>query len=95
MLAHNPSYSSQYAAWGSDLTFCGHNHGGLVRIPGIGSVFSPQFEWFPKYDRGLYEFEHSGSKKYVIVSGGLGTHTFHIRIFNRAELLAVTVMPEP
>ncbi|MCI9448204.1 MAG: hypothetical protein HFH36_12625 [Lachnospiraceae bacterium] len=90
LLAHNPAYAEQYAAWGADVTFCGHNHGGLVRIPGIGSLVSPQLTLFPKYDAGRFEIEG----KHVIVSRGLGTHTFHVRVFNRAELLAVEFLPE-
>lgn len=89
LLAHNPMYSQQYAAWGADLTLCGHNHGGLVRIPGIGSLLSPQLTLFPKYNGGMYEIQ--GRK--VIVSRGLGTHTFHIRVFNRAELILVGLLP--
>lgn len=89
LLAHNPAYSEQYAAWGADLTFCGHNHGGLVRIPGIGSLMSPQFTLFPKYNDGMYEI---GSRR-VIVSRGLGTHTFHVRVWNRAELISVRLVP--
>lgn len=90
LLAHNPAYAKEYVNWGADVTFCGHNHGGLIRIPGIGSVISPQFSFFPKYDNGIYR----EGDKYVITSRGLGTHTFHIRIFNRAELLFVKFLPE-
>ncbi len=90
LLAHNPAYAEEYAEWGADVTFCGHNHGGLIRIPGVGSLFSPQLTWFPKYDAG--RFEKSG--KEIIVSRGLGTHTFHIRIFNRAELISVQFLPQ-
>ncbi len=90
LLAHNPAYAEEYIRWGADVTFCGHNHGGLVRIPGIGSVISPQLTWFPKYDAGRFQV----GDRSVIVSRGLGTHTFHIRIFNRAELLAVKFLPE-
>ncbi len=85
LLAHNPAYAKSYFAYGSDLTLSGHTHGGLVRIPGIGSVFSPQFEFFPKYDAGL--FEEDG--KNLLISKGLGTHTFHIRVFDRAELVTI------
>lgn len=90
LLAHHPAFAPQYAQWGADLTVCGHNHGGLVCIPGIGSVISPQFVPFPKYDAG--EFTVDGKKIYI--SRGLGTHTFHIRVFNRAELVVITVRPE-
>lgn len=87
LMAHNPMFAPIYAGWGADITVSGHNHGGLVRIPGIGSVISPQYELFPKYDAG--EFTIDGRKIYV--SKGLGTHTFHIRIFDRAELITVHV----
>lgn len=88
MLAHNPYFSEDYAGWGADLTLCGHYHGGLIRIPGKGSLISPQFKLFPKYDGGDYEI----GAKHVLVSRGLGTHTFHVRIFNRAELLVVKII---
>ena len=90
LLAHHPAFAEQYADWGADLTVCGHNHGGLICIPGLGSVVSPQFMLFPKYDAG--EFCVHGRKIYI--SRGLGTHTFHIRIFNRAELVVITVNPQ-
>lgn len=90
LLAHNPAYAEQYAHWGADITFCGHNHGGLIRIPGIGSLLSPQLTLFPKYDAG--RFQRKG--KEIIVSRGLGTHTFHIRIFNRAELVNIQFSPK-
>lgn len=87
LMAHNPMFAPIYAGWGADITVSGHNHGGLVRIPGIGSLISPQYQLFPKYDAG--EFTIDGRKIYV--SKGLGTHTFHIRIFDRAELLLVHI----
>lgn len=90
LLAHNPAYAEEYANWGADITFCGHNHGGLIRLPGLGSLFSPQLTLFPKYDAGRFQKE----EKEIIVSRGLGTHTFHIRIFNRAELVEVQFLPK-
>lgn len=90
LLAHHPAFARQYAAWGADLTVCGHNHGGLVCIPGIGSIIAPQFFLFPEFDAG--EFTIDGRKLYI--SRGLGTHTFHVRVFNRAELVVVRVKAE-
>ena len=89
LLAHHPAFAGQYAAWGADVTVCGNKHGGLVCIPGLGSVISPQFIPFPKYDAG--EFTIGGRKVYI--SRGLGTHTFHIRVFNRAELVVISIKP--
>jgi predicted MPP superfamily phosphohydrolase len=87
LLAHNPNYFPDYAKWGADLTLAGHIHGGLVRLPLLGGVVSPQVEFFPKYDRGL--FENAGKK--MILSGGLGTHTINIRFNNPAELVTITL----
>lgn len=87
LLAHNPVYFDTYAKWGADLTLSGHLHGGIIRIPGIGGLITPQAKLFPKYDRGL--FEQNG--KYMVVSAGLGEHTVPIRIFNPPQLVCVTI----
>lgn len=91
LLAHTPKYIPEYFEWGADLCLSGHYHGGLVCIPGIGSVISPQFELFPKHSFGRSD---RGSQT-ALVSRGMGTHTFHVRIFNRSELLVVSAKPEP
>ena len=90
LLAHTPKYVPEYLAWGADLCLCGHYHGGLVCLPGIGSIISPQFELFPKYSFGRFD---KGAQT-ALISRGMGTHTFHVRIFNRSELLVVTAKPE-
>ncbi len=85
LLAHTPTYTPAYFSWGANLCLSGHYHGGLVCIPGLGSIISPQFKLFPKYSFGRFdEGEHT-----ALISRGLGTHTFHIRIFNRSEVLIV------
>lgn len=68
LLAHNPRHFEAYADWGADLTLSGHVHGGMVRLPFIGAVFSPDRFLFPEYSKGLYEIEDSK----LIVSRGLG-----------------------
>lgn len=85
LLAHNPMFFSSYRDWGADLTFSGHLHGGFVRVPGIGGVISPQFQLFPKYDRGI--FKEKGH--WLCVSAGLGDHTISPRFFNPADLPVV------
>lgn len=87
LLAHTPKYVTEYLKWGADLCLSGHYHGGLVCVPGLGSVISPQFELFPKHSFG--RFDEGG--RTALVSRGMGTHTFHVRIFNRSEMLVVTV----
>ena len=87
LLAHNPVYFKQYAAWGADLTLSGHLHGGIIRLPFIGGVITPQAKLFPKYDRGI--FEKDG--KYLVVSAGLGEHTVPVRIFNPPQLICIEI----
>lgn len=87
LMAHNPVYFKQYAKWGADLTLAGHLHGGLIRIPGIGGLVTPQAKLFPRYDRGL--FERKG--KYLAVSPGLGGHTVPIRIWNPPWLVSIAI----
>lgn len=85
LLAHNPTYFPIYADWGSDLVLSGHNHGGIIRIPFIGGLISPQMTLFPKYDMG--EFKEGTST--MILSSGLGTHTIKLRILNPPQLVIV------
>lgn len=89
-MAHNPDYFEQYTKWGADLTFSGHVHGGMIQLPVLGGVVSPMVHLFPKYDKGL--FEHYN--KYMILSGGLGNHTFKFRVNNLPEIVSVTLNPE-
>ena len=90
LLAHNPDYFEEYAAWGADLVLSGHVHGGMMRLPILGGVISPAVRLFPKYDGGKFQ---QGSST-MILSRGLGMHTIPIRIFNPGELILVTINPK-
>ncbi len=85
LLAHNPDYFPQYAAWGADLVCAGHVHGGMVRIPGFKGVVSPSMRLFPKYDGGIFK---EGTAT-MLLSRGLGMHTIPIRMFNPGEFTVV------
>ena len=90
LLAHNPDYFPQYAAWGADLVCSGHVHGGVARVPfwGKGAI-SPSLRLFPKYDGGVFQ----EGKCTMLLSRGLGAHTIPFRLFNPAELLLVEFLP--
>lgn len=98
LLAHNPMYFPSYRDWGADLTLAGHIHGGIIRIPGMGGLLSPEVCFFPKYDGGLFtEIPHTltqekstESKKNMVVSRGLSS-TIGVRINNPMELVTVTL----
>jgi predicted MPP superfamily phosphohydrolase len=85
LLAHNPTYASTYLEWGADLILSGHFHGGVVRIPKLGGIITPQWHMFPKYSGELTE----KNGKYVVVSKGLGAHTLKIRFLNPAEVIVL------
>ena len=86
LLAHNPDYFPQYAAWGADLTLSGHVHGGVVRVPFLGKgMVSPAFRFFPRYDGGIFR----EGRAVMILSRGLGSHTIPFRLFNPGELWVV------
>ena len=88
LLAHNPEYAEQYAAWGADLTVSGHVHGGIMRLPLLGGVIAPSLRLFPKFDAGLYSFREGRA---MIVSRGLGLHHIKLRFFNRPEVSVINL----
>lgn len=85
LIAHNPEHFQAYAKWGPDLVLSGHIHGGVMQLPLLGGVVSPQLKLFPKYDAGEY---HEG-RTTMLLSRGIGSHTIPLRIRNRAEVLCV------
>lgn len=85
LLAHSPLFFDAYRKWGADLTLSGHFHGGTIRIPGLGGVMTPQYQFFLPVCVGTHEREG----RYMAVSRGLGTHSINIRLNNRPQLLAI------
>ena len=90
LIAHTPQYFEEYAAWGADLVVSGHVHGGIMRLPVLGGVLSPNMTLFPKYDGGKFV----RGKTTMILSRGLGTHTIPVRVFNPGVLVVVTLQPK-
>ena len=52
LLAHNPLLLDSYAGWGADVVLSGHVHGGMVRLPFVGGVLSPERRFFRNMTRG-------------------------------------------
>lgn len=85
LIAHDPLHFKSYSDYGSELIVSGHLHGGVIRLPGLGGLISPELKLFPKYDAG--EYRRKGSR--MLVTKGLGMHTIHVRINNPTELMIV------
>lgn len=87
LLSHRPEQFELYAGYDIDLVFAGHAHGGQFRLPFIGGLYAPSQGLFPKYDGGKYVLNNST----MIVSRGLGNGSIPQRIFNRPEIVVVTI----
>lgn len=90
LLCHRPELLSVYAEHDMDLVFTGHAHGGQFRIPGVGGFIAPNQGLFPAYTSGAY----IERKTTMYVSRGLGNSLVPIRIFNRPEIVVVTLKSE-
>ena len=88
LLGHRNDWTEKYPGLPVDLILCGHAHGGVIRIPGVGGVLGTGRELFPKHTAGLFRSGDYG----MLVSRGLSGPTAGIpRLFNNPELVAVTL----
>lgn len=87
LLSHRPEMFYLYAQYEFDLVFSGHAHGGQVRIPFVGGLVAPNQGFFPKYTEGA----HTSDGTTMVVNRGLGNSIIPLRIFNRPEIIAVTL----
>lgn len=91
LLSHRPELFETYVKENIDLAFTGHAHGGQIIIPFIRQgIFAPHQGFFPKYTEGMHEKDGT----VMVVSRGLGNSSFPFRIFNRPELIEVTLEKE-
>lgn len=87
LFAHEPQYIEQYSRENVDLALTGHAHGGQIRIPFLGGLVAPDQGIFPKYTAGV----HVKNGMTMFISRGLGNSIIPVRIFNRPEVLIVTI----
>ena len=88
LLAHrNNRFAAQYSLLGADLTISGHGHGGIIRLPFTDGLLSTDRTFFPTHTDGFYE--DNGAT--VFVSRGLGNSGMTRRLFNRPELVVLTL----
>ncbi|MEG1256516.1 metallophosphoesterase [Clostridium sp.] len=87
LLSHRPELISIYSDHDIDLIFSGHAHGGQVRLPFIPGLIAPDQGFFPKHTSGI----HKEGTTSIVISRGLGNSLFPLRVFNRPELVIVTL----
>lgn len=89
LIGHNPLFFEAYEQWGADIVFSGHVHGGVIRLPIIGGLLSPERRFLPKYTKGLYRL----GKAVMAVTAGLGK--FRINDPSQIMLLTLTGKKQP
>ena len=87
LVSHHPDIWDYAVEKGYDLTLSGHIHGGMVWLPWIGGLITPQLKIGSRMAKGC--FEKDG--KVLVVSAGLGDHKKTLRFNNPAELVIIRI----
>ncbi len=87
LLSHNPEEIEYYSENGADIAFCGHAHGGQIRLPFTQGLYAPDQGILPKLTFG----EHKCGELTEYISRGIGNSGFPFRVFNRPEIVSVTL----
>lgn len=81
LLAHEPDFADLAVNYSVDLQLSGHSHGGQIRLPFIGHLYTPPYA--RKYVHGKYELNHG--KTTLFVSSGIGTTRLPLRLLCQPE----------
>ena len=73
LMAHEPDYADEVAAYPVDLQLSGHTHGGQVRIPFMPPLYLPPLA--KKYIWGLYQIRELT----LYTNAGIGTVELPVR----------------
>ena len=94
LLAHRPEFMDIYAEYDIDLVLAGHTHGGIMRVPLLGGLYTRAEGLFPTYSYGKY----IKGDTTMLVSGGIGYIKASIegvkipvRAFNPPEITVITI----
>ena len=92
VLAHMPDtfiFNGAHNYWSNiDLVVSGHTHGGVIRLPFAGGLYSPMQGLFPEYDYGFYML---GEKMRMVITAGLSGYKFIPRFLNLPEICVLNL----
>ena len=94
LLAHrNNLFNGRYCRLGADLTFSGHAHGGIWRLPFTDGLVDTTLTLFPSFTSGLYHCTDENCEgAMVFVNRGLGNSPKIVpRILNRPQVAVITL----
>ena len=88
---HEPFIFEEFAPefWG-DLAVCGHTHGGIVRVPVFGPLFTHEGGILPERNGDFVYGRYNVAGNPLIVSGGLENSNV-FRINNQPELVVIDI----
>lgn len=88
---HEPFIFEEYNFdfWG-DVMICGHTHGGTIRVPVLGPLYTHEGGLFPERKDDFVYGRYDVSSKPLIVSSGLDNNNI-LRINNQPELVVIDV----
>ena len=94
LLAHrNNLFNGRYCRLGADLTFSGHAHGGIWRLPFTDGLVDTNLHLLPSFTSGFYHCNDEDCEgAEVFVSRGLGNSPkWAFRLFNRPQVAVITL----
>ncbi len=89
LLSHSPQILDRDEEIKCDLSLLGDTHGGQIRFPFIGALFTSQ-GLFPKLQKGVYFLE--GKDRAVYIDSGVGVHSLPIRLLNRSQMSLIRIV---
>jgi len=87
LLAHEPDYAENTKRYPVDVQLSGHSHGGQIRFPLIGDLYTPAYA--ENYVQGKYSLNHGNLSLYV--NSGIGTTRLPYRFLCKPELHVYTL----
>ena len=92
VLAHMPDtfiFNGAHNYWSHiDLVVSGHTHGGVIRLPFAGGLYSHMQGLFPEYDYGFYML---GEKMRIVITSGLSGYKLVPRFLNLPEICVLNL----
>lgn len=87
LLAHEPDYADTAIHYPIDVQLSGHSHGGQVRFPFVGHLYTPAYA--EKYVSGKYPLQNG--ELTLFVNQGIGTTRLPYRFLCRPEIHLFTL----
>lgn len=92
LLAHEPDIADRVKKYPIDLQLSGHSHGGQVKLPLYGSVYTPPLA--QKYKEGIYSILGTKKPMTLYVNRGIGVTRLPFRFISVPELAIFTLEHE-